>query len=269
MMNERYYLRDKRALAYYQGSASPEFWDQHWKIGDLRVYLESSTDDDRFLPAVRRYLPAGSVILEGGCGRGQIVNALQYHGYRAIGIDYAGVTIERIKRAMPELDVRLGDVRNLNIEDSNLDGYISAGVIEHFWEGYFPIIKEMHRTLREGGFLFISFPFMSPFRNLKASVGLYKSCLITELEDKKSRFYQFALSVEEVQSDLEELGFIFREKRNCDGIKGFKDEIDILKPLLQLLYDGKLGHGLNPLLDRLFKPFASHSILLVMQKTPN
>src|SRR3989337_2566382 len=136
MSSMRFYLTDRHSIAYFQGQASPEFWDQHWEIEDLRSYLKSSIDDGRFVPVVRRFLPAGSVILEGGCGRGQIVHALQHHGYKAIGVDFAPATIAKIKQALPELDVRLGDVRSLTLDDSVLDGYVSAGVIEHFWEGY-------------------------------------------------------------------------------------------------------------------------------------
>lgn len=261
------YLSDRQALAFYQEKATAEFWDRHWQIDDLRRYLEASTDDGLFVPAVKRNLPPGSLVLEGGCGRGQIVHALQHHGYRAVGVDFAAETVTRVKQALPELDVRLGDVRNLPIENATLDGYISGGVIEHFWEGYTPILAEMRRTLKPGGFLFITFPYMSPLRQFKARIGGYPRKLAHELDTQKDRFYQFAFPVAQVQNDLQRLGFIACERRPLDGIKGFKDELTWFRPWLQPIYDGKRGQYLVSLLDRLFKPYAAHTVLLVMQKT--
>ena len=89
----RIYLTDKQALAYFQQQASPDFWDSHWRIEDLQSYLRGYKSDNLFIPLVKRYLPAGKIILEGGCGRGQLVYALQYHGYLAIGIDFAARTV--------------------------------------------------------------------------------------------------------------------------------------------------------------------------------
>jgi SAM-dependent methyltransferase len=76
------------------------------------------------------------LILEGGCGIGQMVHAFKWQGYNAVGIDFARRTIKRVKVAVPELDIRFGDVRNLPFRDGEIAGYWSFGVIEHFWEGY-------------------------------------------------------------------------------------------------------------------------------------
>lgn len=260
------YLTDKKALAFYKQQATSEFWDKHWSVVDLQTTLQKSTDDRLFIPAVKRHLPKGSVVLEGGCGMGHIVHALQYQGYKAIGIDFASETIESIKKAMPELDVRFGDVRALDIPDASLDGYISVGVIEHFWDGYTPIINEMQRTLRTGGFLFVSFPYMSPLRRLKAFLKLYPMAKKQELDGKVDAFYQFAFFSSHVQADLEALGFQLKEFLTYSGIKGFKDEVSLLQPWLQEVYNGKHAIRLRSRLERLFKPFASHCALLVMQK---
>jgi SAM-dependent methyltransferase len=262
----RIYLPDKQAIAFYREKASPEFWDIHWQVVDLRALVLSTKNDGLFIPAVKRHLPSGSTVLEGGCGRGQLVHALQYHGYKAIGVDFASETIKSIQEAVPELDVRHGDVRALDLPDNSLDGYLSLGVIEHFWEGHFPIIKEMQRTLRVGGFVFVSFPYMSPLRRLKVGLRLYPVKESRSLNDQHEHFYQFALSAGNIQADLEDLGFELREKLTYDGLKGFKDEVTLFRPWLQEIYDGKRGYRWRRPLDNLFKPFASHGALLVMQK---
>jgi SAM-dependent methyltransferase len=260
------YISDKNAVAFYREKATAEFWDKHWETDTLKETLRGAKDDGLFVPLVKRYLPGNSVILEGGCGLGYIVRALQYQGYKSIGIDFATGTIQKIKEAMPELDVRVGDVRALELPDALLDGYISVGVIEHFWEGYEAIIKEMYRTLRVGGFLFISFPYMSPLRRLKAALHIYPYQESAALNERQEQFYQFALSTNQVVADMLFQGFELQEKFPFGGLKGFKDEVPLVKPILQGIYDGKFGHRLYWPLERWFTPFAAHCDLLVLRK---
>jgi SAM-dependent methyltransferase len=261
------YLSDKQALAYFREQATAEFWDKHWSAADLQNLLRSSRDDGLFVPLVKKYLPAHGLVLEGGCGTGHIVHALQYQGYKAIGVDFAAETIQKIKDVAPELDVRVGDVRALNLPNASLDGYISVGVIEHFWDGYEPIVKEMYRTLKVGGFLFVSFPYLSPLRRLKVALHMYPFKESATLDDQQERFYQFALTAGKVQTNLESLGFQLKEQLTYDGIKGFKDEVAVFKPYLQQIYDGKRGQRWSGRLNRSLLSFASHCALLVMQKT--
>ncbi len=262
----RMYLKNKRALAYFSQKASSEFWDTHWNTENLRNYILSHTSDGLFLPLIKKYLPTGSVILEGGCGQGQLVYALQQHQYIAIGIDFAPNTVNKVKKAVPELNICLGDVRKLPIESKTLQGYLSIGVIEHFWEGYDLILEEMRRVLVPGGYLFISFPYMSPLRKLKAKLGCYHSDLKKEHDKGLATFYQFALDWKLVVQDLHNLGFSLQESIPWDGIKGLKDELTWLKPLLQPIYDGKKHQRLRPYIDQIFTPTTSHSIILVMKK---
>jgi len=260
------YIPDRDAVAFFREKASPEYWDRHWSVNNLRAILLESKNDWLFTPIVKRYLPPGSTILEGGCGLGQIVHALHYQGYKAIGVDFAPETIKNINEAIPELDVRYGDVRALEFPDNCLDGYISGGVIEHFWGGYAPIIKEMHRTLREGGLLFITFPHLSLLRRMKIALNMYPKIESTLLDDYKDIFYQYAFKLSSVQANLEELGFSLKEKQIFGGIKGFKDEVPLLKHVLQDIFDNKRGRKMKPHLDRLLKTFASHLAFLVMEK---
>ena len=259
------YLTDKGELAYYEKKATPQFWDQHWEIEDLRKHILSCTSDGLFLPFVKKYLPQGSRILEGGCGRGNLVNALQCQGYKAIGVDFAQQTVAKANDAVPELDIREADVRNLPFKTNNFDGYISAGVIEHFWNGYDKILLEMKRVIKPGGFLFLSFPYMSPIRKLKSKIKIYESKSTIELQDETERFYQFALDKDNVIKDLRLAGFVPVQTKSFDGIKGFKDELTLFKLILQPIYDGKILNRIRPFLDVLLKPFASHCVLLVLK----
>jgi SAM-dependent methyltransferase len=124
---------------------------------------------------VKRHLAGGSTLLKGGCGRGQLIRALRLPGYRAIRIDFAQRTVKAVHEAMPELSAIMADVRHFPLEEASLDGYLSVGVIEHLWEGYGPILAEMARTVRPGGFSFVSFPCMSFLRRLKVRLGAHST----------------------------------------------------------------------------------------------
>jgi SAM-dependent methyltransferase len=140
--------------------------------------------------------------------------------------------------------VQLADVRDLPFEDAFFDGYWSLGVIEHFWEGYQKIQAEMRRVIKPSGFLFLTVPSMSPLRRLKAMLGAYRPLVDGELP--LEQFYQFALSPEAVFDDFHSAGFEKVTFFGYDAVKGLKDEIRALKPVLQYIYDhpsrvGQLG----------------------------
>lgn len=261
------YSPEERKLIFIEQRATSQFWDKHWEIADLRNQI-INCKDSWFTEILKKYLPEkNGTILEGGCGKGQLVYAFKYHGYNAVGVDFAEKTVRRVNEAVPEIDVRCGDVRKLPFKDGEVSGYWSLGVIEHLWEGYREIINEMRRVIRADGFLFMTFPYMSPLRKLKAFLGLYKKYVDGNGLDN---FYQFALDHRRVISDLNDIGFILKEVAPFDGIKGFKDEVSFVKNPLQRLYDyhGKNRHiyDIRQKLDMLFRPFASHCILLVFQK---
>lgn len=262
------YSSQRKSLVFIENKATSEFWDKHWEVDGLRKQIINSKNS-WFIEIMKKYLPGEKgIILEGGCGRSHLVHAIKYQGYNVVGIDFAEKTVMRVNEAVPEIDVRLGDVRKLPFKDGEISGYWSIGVIEHFWEGYDNIINEMKRVIRSGGYLFITFPYMSPLRRLKAFINLYDNKLDKDMLDK---FYQFALDPKMVIDDLNGLGFTLKEQVPFDGLKGFKDEVSLLQKPLQKLYD---YNGTDPFiikmkkyLDMLFKPLASHCILLVFQKT--
>ena len=53
--------------------------------------------------------------MEAGCGKGQIVAALQAKNQNVTGVDFAEDIINEIKIVEPELNVYCGDLRDLKI----------------------------------------------------------------------------------------------------------------------------------------------------------
>lgn len=249
-------------------NATPEYWDEQWEDKNLEKKIKSGLKNRLIIGTTKKYISPNpsKKILEGGCGNGQFVYAFSQLGYDSYGVDYAPNIISQIKNIFPDLKVSVGDVRKSDFPDNYFDGYWSIGVIEHFLEGYDTVISETSRVLKPEGFLFITFPHLSCLRKLKIKWGLYPG--FNENQVKKEGFYQFLLSHTEVISKIEKSGFKLIEKRRFSGLKGLKDEVIILKPLLQRIYDAKniIIKVINYSLSLILSPFSSHAILLVFRK---
>jgi len=261
----RYYDKTNERLIYIKNSANPAYWDAHWASPDICRKIRAHSSN-WVSATTNKYLPKGAKILEGGCGIANHVYCLSANGYDVFGIDFAIETVNIVNQCNPELNVYIGDVRRLSIQSSSVDGYWSLGVIEHFWSGYVDIAKEAFRVLKPGGYLFLTFPALSPVRRFKAFLGCYRS--ITERLNEPENFYQFALHPEAVAHDFVNLGFEVVERKGMAGLKGFKDESGPLKNLLQRLYDDRsfVSKGLNVVLNFILSPFSYHSYFLILRK---
>lgn len=252
---------------FVENKANVLFWNSHWDRIDIKRQIKTAAFNRLVLGPTKKYLPGGGKILEGGCGLGQNVYSLQENGYEAYGVDYAKETVRRVNNAMPGLNVCPGDVRHLAFEDSFFEGYWSLGVIEHFYSGFDDIVLEMRRVTKPGGYIFLTFPCMSLFRQKKAEKNIYRQWREETALIKK--FYQFALPVETVVSKFEKMEFVFIKSQSLAGLKGFKDEIEhrSMKKLLQQIYDSTnvFIKGFAWILDLILTPYAGHSRLLIFR----
>lgn len=230
----KYYDKLNNRLVFIEEKANSTFWDNTWKKQDMiKMYPEKISSRDFIVKYTKKFLPFKSKILEGGCGLGQNVYKLHNLGYKCIGLDYAPKTIKLIKNTHPELNIKLGDVRNLKFKNNYFEGYWSLGVIEHFYKGYTPIIREMSRVIKKGGYVFVTFPHMSLIRRLKAKFSVYPYWEEKEDKSRIKRFYQFALDENEVIKNLEAYNFELIEKHYLDGLGGITREIPLLKPIIE------------------------------------
>ncbi|MEK9570822.1 MAG: class I SAM-dependent methyltransferase [Paracoccaceae bacterium] len=261
----RFYDPNKNRLVYMDKAASSEFWDKQWSAGNISKLIQGARNPI-ITGKTKKYLSKSSRVLEGGCGQGQYVYLLEKAGFNVIGVDYAKRTVEKINEHYPSLDIRYGDVRNLAFEDGFFDGYWSFGVIEHFYDGYDTIVSEIKRVLRPKGYLFMTVPTMSPLRKYLSRKGRYPIWEGKALNVEA--FYQFALDPGQIISDFESAGFELCEMKPYGGLKGLKDEVPILKPFLQPIFDHQnvFVKVIKKLLDYLFQPFAAHTTLFVFRK---
>lgn len=257
--------RKNNRLVIFKEEANREYWDKHWKVDNLIEKVREGKKNNMLRKFTSKFLKRGSRVLEGGCGIGQNVYGLKHWGYKAYGVDFAKETVKKVKSEFPELNLSIQDVRNLGFPSNFFDGYWSLGVIEHFWDGYEEILKEAERVIKPRGYLFLSFPYMSPLRALKAKLGLYR---ILEEKVGKSNFYQFILDKDRVRKDVEEKRFKFLLEHPFDATKGVKDEILILRPILRRIYNSRrvTAKVIRFLISLIFSRVAGHCILQVFQK---
>lgn len=262
------WLPEGGKLVFLREQATPEFWDRHWRTTDWTREVTRSRSSRYWRGILKKYLPdTRSRILEGGCGYGHIVDAMDHWGYRAVGVDFAPETVARIKQTRPTLDVRCGDVRALDFEDESFDGYWSLGVIEHFWDGYEAILREMGRVLKPGGYAFVSFPCISRMDRVKIFMAGYETC---NPQEKPESFYQFALDVRAVRGDLERLGFKCVRTLRKNGWFGLTRVWPAFRPvcdfMTRLSEKGRCAKLLFIGTDLLVSPLCGHSVLLVLRK---
>lgn len=265
----KYYDPKNKRLVFEEEKADQKFWDNLWEDTSLKSFVESGKKDRFVSYFTKKFLkPKKSVkILEGGCGKGQYVYALNFRGYDARGIDFAPKIVQKLNILFPQLPISLGDVRKTDFPNEYFDGYWSLGVIEHFYSGYNDILKEASRILKPGGYLFLTFPYMSPIRNIRARLGKYKQL---DKNFSQNNFYQFALNKDRVRQDLRSVDFEIVYERPLDGLKGLKDEIDIpiIKTILLKIYYGKgvFFAALRNIIYILSSPLCGHIVLIVARK---
>lgn len=262
---KKYYDPSENRLVYCSRRASPDFWSEHWdKYFGAQTAIKKN---NWFVNNIsKRYLKNGSRILEGGCGLGDKVYSLQAFGFESYGVDFAERPIKLIKQYAPELKVFRSDIRNLPFRNNFFHGYWSFGVIEHFFRGFDAVALEMARVLKPNGYLFISFPYMSPLRRLKSRLKFYDT-LPQRFDVKENAFYQFALNADKIILQMERLCFRLERKIGMSGVKGLKDEIPGLRIFLKPIFNSNLKpvKAVRIFLDILLSSWGGHSILLIFK----
>lgn len=267
METAKYFDSRKRQLIYISKDSTPDFWDTHWNINELIRNRILAVNDTFVSRITRKYLSQrDGIILEGGCGWGQYVASLFNNGYKAVGIDFACNTVRIMNRFVPELVIIPGDVRRLPFHDNLFAGYWSLGVIEHFRQGYEELALEMLRVIRNNGYLFITFPYMSPLRRMKGRLGLYKLSGSGSVEN----FHQYALNSELVIRDFEKIGFKLIKVIPHDATTGLQHEVIRLRKVFQKLLDYgpacRWAGYIQTIVNRSMSRMVGHCILLIFKK---
>ncbi|MFD0776661.1 class I SAM-dependent methyltransferase, partial [Streptomonospora algeriensis] len=91
----------------------------------------------------------GERILDAGCGTGELAAALADAGAEVVGVDSSPEMIDRARERFPHLDLRLADLRELDVEPG-FDAVLSNAVLH--WIPEAPAAAaSMAAALRPGG----------------------------------------------------------------------------------------------------------------------
>ncbi len=135
-------------------SVSREFFDRKALELDKVSYL--MPDPEAYIADVIDMYPAGSTILDAGCGRGELVLRLARRGMSVIGIDQSPEMLSQAgKRVASEgngsnVELRLGSAEHLPLADSSVDGVIAHMLLHHLSEPAM-FFREASRVCRDNG----------------------------------------------------------------------------------------------------------------------
>jgi ubiquinone/menaquinone biosynthesis C-methylase UbiE len=105
--------------------------------------------------------PEGGMLLEIGCGDGELLFKLKGKHREVWGIDIAKPRIDRIKKKLENevgVRVRVEDAnQRLDFEDEYFDTIVASDVLEHLFNPYH-FIEECYRLLRSKGILIVHVP---------------------------------------------------------------------------------------------------------------
>lgn len=109
--------------------------------------------------AIKKYMPAGSFVLDVGCGTGRTTNYIYKNKCRVIGIDLAKPLIEKAKELYPHIDFKVMDASRLEFADNVFDAvFFSFNGIDNFSsiQDRHEALMELMRVLKPGGHLIYS-----------------------------------------------------------------------------------------------------------------
>ncbi|MFL5920667.1 MAG: class I SAM-dependent methyltransferase [Gaiellaceae bacterium] len=97
-------------------------------------------------------VPAGSRVLELGCGGDNPSTRALAERYDYLGVDLSRAQLERARRASPEARFELADATQLELEPAAFDGVVSLFMLGHIPRGeQGPLLRRVAEWLRPGG----------------------------------------------------------------------------------------------------------------------
>ena len=130
-------------INYYDKNAS-DYFSKTSQVNLVALYKE-------FL----KYVPAGGLIMDLGCGSGRDVKWFRDHGYDAHGLD-ASEQLIKIAQDKLNIPVEVGNIENW-VADKTFDGIWCCASLMHLDDNSIDrFLSNLRYNLRKGGVLFIS-----------------------------------------------------------------------------------------------------------------
>jgi ubiquinone/menaquinone biosynthesis C-methylase UbiE len=111
----------------------------------------------RWLEKLLSTLPAGSSLLDLGCGSGDPADILVAREHRVTGVDLSQEQIRRARRNVPSGSFLQADAASVQFPDGSFDAVVSFYALEHIPRAeHEALLTSIHRWLRAGGLLLLS-----------------------------------------------------------------------------------------------------------------
>jgi len=140
----------------YRYEENFKYWDRRWAESgrDADEFLDRNIYPIRYAEMVMTNPADRSVEL--GTGLGRVLKHYYGKGFKIVGLERSEVAVRRLKEEHPELDVRVGDVRQMPYSDGEFDVVLGFGLYHNLEEGLEQALSETSRCLRKGGRFCIS-----------------------------------------------------------------------------------------------------------------
>ncbi|MBW2737628.1 MAG: class I SAM-dependent methyltransferase [Deltaproteobacteria bacterium] len=116
-----------------------------------------STCMEKALKCFLTEIPAGSLILDLGCGVGRDMYDLLREGYSVVGVDLSMGMLHEARGLAPEVRIGLMDIRQLALKSATFDGvWANASLLHIPSEDLVTAICETRRVMKIGAELFLS-----------------------------------------------------------------------------------------------------------------
>jgi ubiquinone/menaquinone biosynthesis C-methylase UbiE len=119
-------------------------------------YLGHGYWQEEYAKMVSKGLPEDSVVFDGGCACGSILNGFKKLGFKTIGMDLSSYMVELGTEHFDNDELICGSLTKIPLPDNSVDLVHSAQVLEHIPQELMnDIISEFERILKPGGRMFL------------------------------------------------------------------------------------------------------------------
>lgn len=145
------------------------YYDQYWNRDSPPPQGDPLAQTRRNLlwQEVRRIGAAGRVLLDIGCGEGQLVADAALRGFSAIGIDVSEQAVERARAINPlcRFYAHPVEAQPWPVESHSVDIVTSFEVVEHLLQPRL-LVRGANKVLRQGGYLALTTPYHGLIKNV-------------------------------------------------------------------------------------------------------
>ena len=148
------------------------------------------------------------MVLDVGCGLGYGSGMLHRIRNSIVAFDISDTALLYAKRNYPGPMYIRADAQAFPFEDTSFDTVVALEIIEHVNSSIY-LLREIHRVLKNEGFLILSTPNVAHLRN-RLECALFKKNLVAG--EPENPFHKHEYTPEELARLLESTGFTIEEK---------------------------------------------------------